>query len=298
MAESLTKKRILRRTLNWTGNALALLGIVFVAFRLHNYGNTIDLTRFNVILCAAIAGFAMIYGISNLMLAAAWWNLLEKFGTNVPHYWAIKTYGISQLAKYVPGNIFHLAGRQAMGMSAGISGGMLAKSSVWELGLLAVTGALYGLLTLPLLFPAIPVFVSLAGFFSVSLIAYIGLRHTFGIHLSQTFTWYLCFLAISGTLFVGLLNLFVSNQTIDSLPLVSVCGAYIIAWLAGLVTPGAPAGIGVRELVLLFLLKGLVGEADLLLAVVVGRVITTCGDFLFFVAACLIPNQQETTPIR
>ena len=31
-------------------------------------------------------------------------------------------------------------------------------------------------------------------------------------------------------------------------------GAYVIAWLAGLVTPGAPAGVGVRELVMYALL--------------------------------------------
>jgi hypothetical protein len=33
-----------------------------------------------------------------------------------------------------------------------------------------------------------------------------------------------------------------------------VMGSYVIAWLAGFVTPGAPAGIGVREAVLVILL--------------------------------------------
>jgi len=45
--------------------------------------------------------------------------------------------------------------------------------------------------------------------------------------------------------------------------------------------PGAPAGVGVRELVLLFLLKNVVAEAELLLAVVLGRLVTVMGDLLF-----------------
>ena len=59
-------------------------------------------------------------------------------------------------------------------------------------------------------------------------------------------------------------------------------GAYVLAWLVGLVTPGAPAGVGIRELVLLFVLKGVIPETDLLLAVVMGRVVTIFGDVLYF----------------
>jgi glycosyltransferase 2 family protein len=44
----------------------------------------------------------------------------------------------------------------------------------------------------------------------------------------------------------------------------------------------------VRELVLLFLLKGLVSEADLLLAVMLGRVVTVAGDLAFFGVARML----------
>jgi len=65
-------------------------------------------------------------------------------------------------------------------------------------------------------------------------------------------------------------------------------GAYVLAWLAGFVTPGAPAGLGIRELVLLFLLQGLVGGPDLLLVILLGRVITVSGDLVFFILASLM----------
>ena len=136
---------ILKRALHWAGSALALLGIAFVALRLHDYGAELDFSRFDTARWSVVVGFALIYGLANLMLALAWWNLLKQFGVSVSRRWAIKTYGISQLARYVPGNIFHLAGRQAMGMAAGLPGWSLAKSSVWELGLISFAGAVFQL---------------------------------------------------------------------------------------------------------------------------------------------------------
>lgn len=58
-----------------------------------------------------------------------------------------------------------------------------------------------------------------------------------------------------------------------------------------MVTPGAPAGVGVRELVLLLLLKGLAADTDLIMAVLLGRLVTVIGDLLFFMATFLIPTK-------
>lgn len=271
----------MKHALHWGGSALAILGIVFVAIRLRDYGAEIDFARFDSEAWLGVAGLALIYGASNLMLAMAWWNLLKQFGANTSRRWAIRVYGISQIARYVPGNIFHLAGRQAMGAAAGLSNWPLAKSAVWELGLISVTGALFGLLVLPLLLPHLSVMVS-AGIFAAALgVAAILLWRHVGPAVTRAFVWHAAFLAISGLLFVGLIEL-LADKPGSGLLMSPLIGAYVLAWLAGLVTPGAPAGLGVRELVLLFLLNGVVGEADLLLAVVLGRVVTVCGDALFF----------------
>lgn len=88
--------------------------------------------------------------------------------------------------------------------------------------------------------------------------------------------------------FVGLLQLLMEENVISSLQMLTICGAFIVAWLVGLVTPGAPAGIGVRELVLLGLLKGFASESDLLLAILLSRLITVGGDVLFFFFASIL----------
>ena len=291
--EILAVRPILKRTLHWGGSAVAIAGIVFVALRLYGYGAEIDFARFDLTAWSVVAVLALIYGLSNLMLALAWWNLLGQFGARTSRRWAVRVYGISQIAKYVPGNIFHLAGRQAMGMAAGLAGWPLAKSAVWELGLISATGGLFGFLALPFLLPGLPTTAS-AGLFAASIgIAAILLLRFFGLPVARAFGWHVGFLATSALLFVGLVELLVDNPVAGLEFWLPLGGAYVLAWLIGLVTPGAPAGVGVRELVLLFLLKGAVNEADLLLAVVLGRMVTVAGDLGFFGVSILMNGRAE-----
>jgi hypothetical protein len=285
VTSTLTNRPALTRALHWAGSGLALAGVIFIGLRLYDYRAKLDFSQFGTSAWLVIAGLTLFYGLCNLLLALAWWNLLQQFDANVSRRWAIKNYGISQLAKYVPGNIFHLAGRQAMGMSAGVPGWVLVKSSAWELGLISVAGVVLGLLTLPLLIPGLPIATGGIACVATALIGTRVLAMHAGRYGSRAFGWYLGFLAMSGLAFAQLVALERGEMVIhfDETPL--LVGAYVLAWLIGMITPGAPAGVGVRELVLLFLLVGTVSESDLVLALLVGRIITLMGDFLFFVSA-------------
>ena len=285
---------ILKRSLHWAGSAVATAGVAFVALRLHDYGVDINFARFDLITWLWVAALALIYGLSNTMLALAWQNLLKLFGVHSSRLWAVRVYGISQIAKYVPGNIFHLAGRQAMGVAAGLAGWPLAKSALWEQGVISVAGALFGLLALPLMVPSLSVAAS-TGMFAASIGIAVIVSHRFiGPPVARAFGLYVGFLAILALLFVVLIRLLAGNAVTGGGFWLLLGGAYVLAWLIGLVTPGAPAGIGIRELLLLLLLKGAVNEADLLLAVVLGRVVTVGGDLLFFIAAALLRTGRHS----
>ena len=280
-----------RRLLDWLGCGLALIGIVFVAFRIKDYSSRISLSQITPADWFSILALALLYGLANLLPASSWQKLLAQFGVYTTRWWAIRVYGVSQLAKYIPGNIFHLAGRQATGMSAGVSGGILVKTTFWELGLFTVSGALYGWLVLPLLLTGFPLPLSIclwAGM--VLLVAYL-LHQIIGREVAVSFFMEVLFLAFSGGMFAALLALIGGGSEIHLQTWLLIGGAYIIAWLAGFITPGAPAGLGIREMVLLLLLKGFVNEADLLMAVLSGRLITVTGDLLFFVSSFLIPKK-------
>lgn len=281
----------LRIWLHIIGGGLGLLGVVFVLMRLSTYSEQIDLARFDTIAWLLISVFAVIYGAANVFLALAWWNLLIFFDVKVEKKWALKAYGLSQMAKYVPGNIFHLAGRQAIGMAVGLPARILAKSAVWELGLIALSCAFFAILAVPLVWSQLPGWLSL-GFFLLALLPVsVLLRRLLSFSVCDALLWQILYLVVSGVLFIGILMVVVPS--VAEIPGFStLCGAYVLAWLAGLITPGAPAGVGVRELVLLFLLGGRIAEADLLLAVVLGRVVTVGGDLFYFIVATFLKSRR------
>ncbi|WP_262296284.1 hypothetical protein [Microvirga sesbaniae] len=284
----------MKKHMHWFGSAVAVVGIFFVAIRLRDYSGQIDFKGLGSELWWAVGVCAVAYCIANNLMALGWWNLLVQFGAITPRRWAIRTYGISQLAKYVPGNIFHLAGRQAMGMASGVPGWSLAKSTFWELGLLAISGSMFGALVLPLLVPWLPMQLGIVAFVVAVAVVTAALAVYFGRAAVRAFGHYVSFVTLSGVLFVCLIEMVFPSAITSPSGWIVLCSAYIVAWLIGLVTPGAPAGVGVRELILVFLLQGLVGESELLLTVVLGRIVTVTGDFLFFVTSWLQKKADAT----
>lgn len=277
----------LKSILNIAGGVLGLVGVVFVILRLFNYTSEINFSRFDGWYWFMIFVLIIVYGAANTLLARAWWKLLCFLQASARWDRSWRIYGISQISKYVPGNIFHLAGRQAMGMAEGLPGWILAKSTLWELGLVSLAGVIFVFLSGKFLMPVLPFYVPLLAFVGAFLLADVAIGHWFGSKVASAFAWQVAFLIISGLVFLGVLVM-ITPQTMDPILLPGLCGAYVIAWFAGFVTPGAPAGVGVRELALLFLLKGYVAEADLLLAVVIGRMVTVVGDLSYFCAASLM----------
>jgi uncharacterized membrane protein YbhN (UPF0104 family) len=283
----------MKRLLHWAGGALAIIGGVFVVLRLRQHAAGIDFERLTGAHLAVLVLLAMVYGGANTFLALAWRNLLAFCRETTTRRWAIYAYGSSQLAKYIPGNIFQFAGRLAIGMADGYGGWALARSTLWELGLISVAGAIYGCLALNLVFEDIPTFASLLAF-AFALAAAIALSARFlSRHVAIALAEQALFLALSGAVFVGCLV--IAAPEIDAAPgrLMAVAGAFVLAWLVGLVTPGAPAGLGVREAVLLVLLAGIGTEPEVLLAVLLGRIVNVVGDALFFGVGIMLGRMRK-----
>ncbi|HCE91162.1 MAG: hypothetical protein A2Z90_18235 [Burkholderiales bacterium GWA2_64_37] len=279
-----------KRYLNFFGGALGIAGIIFVAGRLYKYADQIHfdfLSATDVLILAVLIG---IYGASNLLLAVAWRRVLASLQIQVDNFWAVRIYGVSQLAKYLPGNIFQFAGRQALGMAAGISGTPLLKSTAYEVLMLALASSLFGILAIPLVWNAASEMTMLLSF--VAVMAFVGwaLGRYFSHHLAAAWWLHSSFLAISGMVFGAALWV-VSPQHHIPVSVATIGGAYILAWLVGLLTPGAPAGVGVREAVLLFFFTNIVPPGDMVLAVVIGRIVTVAGDLIFFALANMIQRE-------
>lgn len=285
----------IKRWLHFIGGGLGLAGVVFVGIRLHGHASEIEASRFGVTEWAALGLLSLIYGAANVFLARAWWWQLKFFEVRTDWLWALKAYGLSQLGKYVPGNIFHLAGRQALGMARGFPAQPLAKSAVWELGSIAVAGLIFGLLVLPLVWPQVGVMAAITLFLMTLAALYQLLTRFVAVAVAVALVWQVIFLAVSGLVFIASLALAADMPVPLSLA-PTLCGAYVLAWLIGLVTPGAPAGIGIREAVLLLLLSNAFDGGTLILALVLSRIVTVIGDLIFFLAMTAmggLPGHQQ-----
>lgn len=274
----LTKKR----AASLIGNLLAIAGLVFIVVKLANYGSELNLGDVGSMVWAAMAALALLYGSAGALLALAWHRLLVDLGGTGSFLASLRIYGVSQIAKYVPGNIFHLAGRQSLGIANNLPGWALAKATMWEMILISVAGALSVFLIAPLYVPRVSFIASVPIYLGAVLFSAHILAQTRSRNFGIAFVSLALFHCVSGGIFFLILML-VSGAGNLMVPM--FVGAFTIAWLVGFLSPGAPAGVGIREAVLLILLAGEVSENHLLLSTLLSRVVTVIGDFLLFVYA-------------
>lgn len=266
------------------GTALAALAAAYVAVRFLRGEGDAAPPGIPAVLWLCAAGLSVPYAGAHALLALAWRTLLEMQGTSAAAAWSMRTYGLSQLAKYLPGNVAHLASRQLLGASAGVPHAVLARSALYELAGLAAAGVLLSLPALPLIDGRLVRWAAPPAAAAVVLAALVAVRLKAGVRPARVLALHVIFLLTASLVFTSLLVLTVPDAD-RRLSWSAVGGAYTAAWLVGFVTPGAPAGLGVRELVLVFLLDGRAAEQDLLTAVVLSRAVTLLGDTLFFAAA-------------
>lgn len=271
-----------KKRLHFVGRCLGILGVVFILYRLFERGDPRLFGEISANVWLSILLLGLLYFVSNFLLAFSWQHILNHCGSSVSRQWAVHCYGISQLAKYVPGNIFHLAGRQAIGMSYGLPGMSLVKSSFWELSLLSYSGLLYLILVSIHWIPNFSPTGSGIFFLASAVVSLLAIGRFLGRSLAAAFGFYIIFLAISALLFSAVLFMAGNVIGLGYFEWVYISASFVVAWLCGLLTPGAPAGVGVREVVLLMLVGTLVPEDHLLIAVILGRLVTMIGDFGFY----------------
>lgn len=250
--------------------------------------------------------FTFICAFSNFILAFAWRYILELLHQKyLPFQTISKIYLKTFIARYIPGNIFHFAGRQLLGSQLSISQTNLAISSVLETFLLVIVGftfLLIGFFNNYLDFSIFNhlainskklIFLFASGCFLVVLyfIYNKSLNEVFRAfsikrvsYLVKLWIFYTLFLLISGVILFCVFSLMIeSDIRIISLPVV-IC-ANVFAWIGGVITPGAPGGLGVREALLMILLSDILSITVIVAGVVLFRVITLFGEIL---ALCIV----------
>lgn len=249
--------------------------------------------------------------------AFGWHFLLLATGVRPSLSTSVGIFSTTQFAKYFPGNIGHHISRAALAASLGIPIHAVLATMVAEI---VIVMAWMLALGLPLLdFWTVRLgldgaWMLLAGVISAgTAILAVSLLYLFRkrpraasavASLRQMATHarrspgnagLATLLLLAGILATALaLALLDPTKTLPSLAhFPVVAGLFAAAWLLGFVTPGAPAGIGIREVILTEGLTPLVGREQSIVIALMFRVLSTTADLLVFLAGLGILWRQR-----
>lgn len=285
------------------GLIATVISLVYIAASWHGQ----DLTAYASPQAAAGLVICTIFYLAGVAASAAGWRSLLA-GTGLEKRWSelAGIISVTQIGKYLPGNVGQHIGRAGLALRHGIGPSPLAFTVVTEALLLLVASVLVGIAALFLSTTSLsahyPKALATLSIGALVVAAIFGLLAfiRFGPPLLRRFApshakllddvripnprtvaialgWYCAVYLIFGLGIVLMAKLLTPELPQDGWLLVA---AFTLAWIIGFVTPGAPAGIGVREGVMLMLLTNAYPPASASIVVIALRLATTMGDGL------------------
>jgi glycosyltransferase 2 family protein len=251
---------------------LVLIFAAVLAYILRNYTNIVILIRevalyrllFSMILL--LIGRLLIAQLARLATANMGWlpsyrNMLYMMAT-------------SELGKYLPGGVWHFAGRAAYYRGAKLSTVNVTRALVFE-NVSLITSAALSASILLILYPVMPVITKLV-VISVLLLIWLSIlwimqRHYEGIKFARIVSMF--FLQCGIWLAFSLSFMFVLPTMAVQDNLFLAVGAFPFGWLVGFLTPFAPGGIGTREITLVALLLPILSPEAILVFVAFHRLL-------------------------
>jgi len=252
------------------------------------------------------------YAIAELLLALGitlsahiwsgwvWYGILQSLSAPVPMTWTIITYLKTNLAKYLPGNVWHFVGRIKFLRDYGTPTGVAITGVVLEPLLMAVAALAIVLVTLPsglmqlgilivvliALHPRIlnPILQRLgqANLKQAEQLEATGLQSNATIPALNRYPWRSLLGEIGFVMFrgVGFILCFMALMTLGLEDMWILLGAFSLGWLLGLVVPGAPGGLGMFEATVLAVLTPTFPAAIVLGGVALYRLNSTLAELL------------------
>ena len=291
----------------WLIMAAAMIFLVFMGWQYRvwfsawrPHGSVVGIMLFGMMICAGALS----------LLALAWFKLVQYWVPTASFKDVFRLYARTQIAKYIPGNVFHLAGRWVGGYRIGLSHQANMGATIYEIAgmlVVAVFISAYGFLSPSFhkgvfqILLGIGLFLGMAAFpfLAVKITAWIvplccmanwplQTRLVFRCGVIPAYFVYIFVFLVLGLLFTGWTWVLSGvGRCASSFYIISV---FTTAWLIGFITPGSSGGLGVREAVLVSLMSNNVGVPESMIIAVGFRFITIGGDVLLFVCSFFRPD--------
>ena len=307
------KKERIKKIVSYVGTALMLVSLWFIGRRLFGYLTAEDFDRSFLSspwVIMGLFGVALVEGLG-IFLAGINFRSLVRNVSGIPTEptLAATVYTSANLYKYIPGGVLYVAGRNRLAVETeGLGHGKVAFATVVEGALIAVAAILVAVInafdhTFSYLrqLDALPIIGIVVAIIILAIIPVIYVfRHkistgwkyltenmeelTFAV-MFKRFGFALLLMALWGGSFAATLALLGQSMTLGLVS--TVVGLFILSWVAGFLTPGAPSGLGIREAVMLMFMGGIVDGGLLIVAMIIHRVLTVMGDLLAYGIALL-----------
>jgi hypothetical protein len=256
-------------------------------------GLAVSIFVYTVLLVGVTTGFAHLVQATGHMTAAAGEGLI--------------VWGQANIAKYLPGNVLHFAGRQVLGARYGWPQAGIATASLLEVGLFVLLPAALAALALTATGADLGPLGRSGQLGLVVLAAALGLACVlFAARLARwlpppvgrlvarlelprpaailpALLYFLLFFVGMSLIAWWLYGVVTGRAAPADLPLLA--GAFLVSWLLGFIVPGAPGGIGVREGTFALFGGVLLGQEGLVVVALLLRLVTLMGEGLLFLLA-------------
>lgn len=245
-------------------------------------------------------GASFLFGAVGMMVSYfAWRSSLAALGSALSVARGARVFFVGQLGKYIPGAVWPVLAQSELARDLGVPRARTAAAFTLTLLVSAITGAFVAVLGVPASLGEVPG----AAWFAVLPAAALSLHpriFTAALRGAEKLTRRRFDVATPGwgdLLRIGMLCLLMwlalgahlaallPSTPADTELTLAAIGAMALAWVAGLLVVVLPAGVGVREAVLLLALGTAVGQATTLLVVLLSRVLLTVSDLMLAGAA-------------
>ncbi|MBN2545872.1 MAG: flippase-like domain-containing protein [Spirochaetes bacterium] len=308
----MNKSKLLKRIISYISYILVFLSFLFIFlnFKKLNLSLLFEYLRFSWIIIIII--LSLFHSLAFLIYAVTWGFVVKIFSQiKLKMREMIAVYLKSNIAKYLPGNIFHFAGRHYYLRTQGLSDKSLLLSNSFEiiytiiisisiilsgvyLKVIIIPDAILHKINIYYLLTLIVIITAAAAFFiiykylkkeSINIKKYFTLRNLF-FFIIITLMYFLIFIIIGAVLYAIMVVLLKHDFNIIDFYFV-IC-TYSLAWMLGYIVPGAPGGLGIRETVIILMLEDKFSSSSALLASIILRVITITGDIISFLFAGIL----------
>lgn len=274
----------------------------------------------------ATVGLCALYMLLIPLTALAWGSLLRALDERIGFPRLLPILATTQFGKYLPGNVAHHFGRVALLRMANVRLSSAVLSLAYEMLLQLVACAHLSALTMlwalppelahwPLFVHRWTLLLAVTAGAVVALILIPRFARWFANlqaarrgepsieNAARAFRWKTvvgCYLLYAANfLLVGAGMHFLATTL--ALPgtqvpgLAYMTGAFASSWVLGFLAPGAPAGLGVREVILSAWLSAVMPADRVVVMVVALRIATTAGDLLNFLAGSLALRRNASS---